>query len=393
MRRLLLFLLGVPALIAAQNPTMDSTVVDTIAPGLVHTYAVRGEGPWRLQVLRIDLHAQYAVRSVRALDSLRGRETVTAMVDRARRAGHKVRAAINADFFDLKTGESVNNQVSDGQIWRALAWSGAPHVSMKSARGQFGITRDGRPVIERFVFAGTVRAENRQWALDGVNVPPANEQGLVLWTHDANGRTRADSANSARELRVELVSGSWRDSLTVRPLLPPATADSEPLRPSEAALVAYGAARFRLDSILANSAFTVHPRWMPGDGVIEQLIGGWPVVLRDNISMVERSASQEFTAPSNANARHPRSLIGFDADTSHLFLVVIDGRSAASVGVTLAEAAALLRELGVSHALNLDGGGSSALWLNGRIVNTPSDKTGERPVANALLIETIPRRR
>jgi hypothetical protein len=387
---LLVLLLACAAPLVAQQQLADSTVIDTVAPGLVYTYVVRAQGPWRMHVVRVDLRAAgFAVRSVRALDSLRGRETVSAIVERARRAGHDVRAAINADFFDLKTGESVNNQVSDGRIWRALSWSGAPRGPMKSARGQFGVARDGRLLIDRFVFAGIVHAGRTQWALDGVNVPPANGQGLVLWFPDANGRTRADSARTARELRVRVVRGSWRDSLLLRPLGRLVAADSTPLGPGEAALVAYGATAARLDSIVrGHRDFDVHAKWVPSVGAVDQLVGGWPVILRDDALMVERSATQEFTAPSNANVRHPRSLIGFDADTSHLFLVAIDGRSRASVGVTLAEAADLLRAFGIAHALNLDGGGSTALWLNGRVVNAPSDKEGERPVANALLIET-----
>jgi len=394
MFRLLVLSLAFAAPLAAQRAFADSTVVDTVAPGLVHVSVVRAQGPWRMHVVRIDLRASgYAVRSVRALDSLRGRETVSAMVERARRTGHDVRAAINADFFDLKTGESVNNQVSDGRVWRALSWSGAPRGAMKSARGQFGVARDGRLLLDRLVFAGSVHAGRAQWALDGVNVPPANGRGLVLWFPEANGRARADSARTARELRVQVVRGSWRDSLLLRPRGRLVAADSTPLAPGEAALVAYGATVTRLDSIArGRRAFDVHARWMPSVGAVEQLVGGWPVILRDDALMVERSAAQEFTAPSNANVRHPRSLVGFDADTSHLFLVAIDGRSQASVGVTLAEAADLLRGFGITHALNLDGGGSTALWLNGRIVNTPSDKEGERPVANALLIEARPAR-
>jgi len=394
---ILLLVLAVP--LAAQQPAAapsasvpDSTVADTVAPGIVHTYLVRGAGPWRAHVVRVALRdGRYAVRSVRALDSLRGRETVSAIVARAQREGRDVRVAINADFFDVRTGESVNNQVSDGRVWRALPWSGRPRAPMRSARGQFGVTRDGRPVIDRFVFAGTVHALRAQWALDGVNVVPANGQGLVLWLPEGNGRSRADSAGTARELRVRVMRGSWRDSLLLRSAGKPAAADSAPLAAGEAALVAYGPAISRLDSIAAlRGVFDIHASWIPSVGALEQLIGGWPVILRDGVPMVEDAATREFTASGNANVRHPRSLVGFDADTSHLFLIAIDGRSSASVGMTLAEAADFLRTLGVSHALNLDGGGSTALLVNGRVVNRPSDPQGERSVANALLIETRP---
>jgi hypothetical protein len=165
-------------------------------------------------------------------------------------------------------------------------------------------------------------------------------------------------------------------------------ADSAPLSADEGALVAYGATAARLDSIArVQRMFDVHASWLPSVGAIEQLVGGWPVILRDRVTMVEEAATREFTAAGNANVRHPRSFVGFDADTSHLYLIAVDGRSAASVGMTLVEAADFLREQGVAHALNLDGGGSTALILDGRVINTPSDRGGERTVANALLIE------
>ncbi|MHB8839497.1 MAG: hypothetical protein ACYC7F_11165, partial [Gemmatimonadaceae bacterium] len=192
---LLLLLAGAPV----QSQAPDSVVVDTVAPGIVHSYFVRAEGPWRVHVVRVALRdRRYAVRAVRALDSLRGRETVSGMVARAQREGHVVRVAINADFFDLKTGESINNQVSDGRIWRALAWSGQPRAPMRSARGQFGVTRSGRPVLDRFVFAGTLHTAAKSWALDGVNVLPTSGQGLVLWLPESNGKPRADSLRTAR---------------------------------------------------------------------------------------------------------------------------------------------------------------------------------------------------
>jgi hypothetical protein len=389
MYRRLLLLLSFAVPVAAQQPAADSTVTDTVAPGLVHAYYVRQQGPWRLHVVMVDLRGQrYAMHTARAFDSLRGREKTTAMAERARLAGRDVRVALNADFFDLKSGETVNNQVSDGRIWKALAMSGMPGGAVKSARGQFGVNRSGRPVIDRMVFAGVLRAGRTFWALDGVNAIPSNGQGLVLWLPESNGRARADSTRGGREVAVRVVGGSWRDSLMLQVRGKVVAADSVPVPPGQGVLVAYGATGARLDSLAALSRpFAARADWLPSAGPIDELVGGWPVILRDGVPSVEASAARELTLPGNANARHPRSLIGFDADTSHLYLVAIDGRSKESVGMTLAEAADFLRGIGVADALNLDGGGSTTLVIDGRIVNVPSDPAGERPVGNALLLE------
>jgi Phosphodiester glycosidase len=387
--RRLLLLLSFAVPVWAQQPAADSTVTDTVAPGLVHAYYVRQQGPWRLHVVIVDLQGErYVVRTARAFDSLRGREKTSAMAARARLAGRDVRVALNADFFDLKSGETVNNQVSEGRIWKALSMSGTPGGAVRTARGQFGVNRRGRPVIDRMVFAGILSTGRAFWALDGVNAIPSNGQGLVLWLPEANGRARADSTRRGRELAVRVVGGSWRDSLMLQVRGRVVAADSAPVAPGQGVLVAYGATAARLDSLAAlTRPFAARADWLPSAGPIDELVGGWPVILRDGVPSVEASASRELTLTGNANVRHPRSLIGFDADTSNLFLVAIDGRSTASVGMTLAEAADFLRGIGVAQALNLDGGGSTTLVIDGRIVNSPSDPAGERPVGNALLVE------
>jgi exopolysaccharide biosynthesis protein len=69
----------------------------------------------------------------------------------------------------------------------------------------------------------------------------------------------------------------------------------------------------------------------------------------------------------------------------HVLLVVVDGRQAGSVGLTLLELAYLMQELGSENALNLDGGGSSEMVINNKIVNAPSDGH-ERPLGDAFIV-------
>jgi exopolysaccharide biosynthesis protein len=65
----------------------------------------------------------------------------------------------------------------------------------------------------------------------------------------------------------------------------------------------------------------------------------------------------------------------------------VDGRSELADGMSLYELQDYLLDLGCTDAINLDGGGSTTLWTNSQgVVNSPSDKSGERPVANVLLI-------
>jgi len=118
--------------------------------------------------------------------------------------------------------------------------------------------------------------------------------------------------------------------------------------------------------------------WMTG------AISGWPMVVEDCAPVAKLPGSDHFT-----NAPHPRTAVGLSADRQHLLLMVADGRREDVPGPTLPELAALMVEVGACTALNLDGGGSSALWIRERIVNQPSDLV-ERPVANHLAVVPAP---
>jgi len=83
--------------------------------------------------------------------------------------------------------------------------------------------------------------------------------------------------------------------------------------------------------------------------------------------------------------RNPRTLAGVRADG--LLLVTIDGRAPGhSVGASFAESAAVLRALGARDGVNLDGGGSTAMTVGPALLTRPSDTTGERPIADAIVV-------
>ena len=85
-------------------------------------------------------------------------------------------------------------------------------------------------------------------------------------------------------------------------------------------------------------------------------------------------------------SKNPRTAIGVTA-TGRVILLVVDGRSGGSIGFTLNQLAREMIRLGAVNAVNLDGGGSATMWINGLgVVNHPTDTTGERPVSNAVVI-------
>ena len=79
----------------------------------------------------------------------------------------------------------------------------------------------------------------------------------------------------------------------------------------------------------------------------------------------------------------PRTAIGYTKD-NHLVMMVVDGRQADSRGVYLEELALMMKEFGCVEALNLDGGGSSCMVADSRLLNRPSGRTSQRQIMSAI---------
>ena len=121
-----------------------------------------------------------------------------------------------------------------------------------------------------------------------------------------------------------------------------------------------------------------------------EVLASGPVLVDDGVTATYGEDMPKWK--SFYNKRHPRTLMGKDADGG-VWLVVVDGRFPGEAeGMTIAELTALAEKLGLVEALNLDGGGSSTLWtLPGGVLNHPCDNgqfdhVGQRIVPNAVIV-------
>lgn len=107
----------------------------------------------------------------------------------------------------------------------------------------------------------------------------------------------------------------------------------------------------------------------------------------DNISYHERSSTHRANFYYNwIVRRHPRTSIGITHDNK-VYVVVVYGRDPyTSVGASISEMEKLMKGLGVKEAINLDGGGSSIMIVNGKRTGKPSDSIGEREVGDAIIL-------
>ncbi len=113
------------------------------------------------------------------------------------------------------------------------------------------------------------------------------------------------------------------------------------------------------------------------------VLGGGPQLIRHG--KINVSVNEEVFFGSSIPKVHPRTAAGI-TENGELILLLVDGRQLISRGVDLNELAEILFDLGCREAINLDGGGSSALVVNGILMNRPSGTTTEREVMSAIAV-------
>jgi Phosphodiester glycosidase len=376
---------AIPARMVAQAG--DTTEARTLAPGVTYRHVVDRRGPWNMHVVRIDLRrATVELRHVRALDSLRGRERTSAMAARRAAAGDTVLAAVNADFFELGSGESENNQVLGGEWWKGAKVTDSPYDTFDNPHAQFGLTAAGRPVLDRYILEGMAWCRGVATPILTVNLrPTATYEGTTLYTPRFGSSTPRDTTRAVTEV---VLAGAGRRGDTLLYVRAGAfVASTGTVIPrAGAVLSAYGARTVAVRAMREGDTVRVLLATRPRIRAPRLLVGGWPRILANGRSVAGDAATVEGTISRNAEMRHPRSAVGFSRDSNVVVLFTVDGRSENSGGMTLVELAATMRRLGAWHALNFDGGGSTTMVVRGSVVNVPSDSTGERTVGSALVV-------
>jgi hypothetical protein len=377
-----------PSLVSAQRG--DTTVSQQIAPGVAYRKFTDASGPWIANLVRINLRTAHVdLRAAHADNALRGREKVTDIVRRATDNGDVVYAAVNADFFELKTGENENNQVINGEWWKGLKVTDSPYDTYDNVHAQLGVDAKHHVFMDRFILNAKFWDRGAMTPIVTVNSRPSGTyEGTALFTSRFGTKTPRDTTRKIREASLRQSGMRGDTALYVRVGAVRELSGTD-IPDNGAVLSAYGPRALAVQALAEGDTVKVLLATLPAlprNSHLQQLIGGWPRILRDGKNVAGDAATAEGTLSRNAEARHPRTAVGFSRDSSKLFILTIDGRSENSGGATLVELAALMRKLGAWQAMNFDGGGSTTMVVGGRVVNVPSDSTGERAVGNALLV-------
>jgi hypothetical protein len=334
-------------------------------------YSIREE-PWSINVVRIDRsRAEYQLVTTLAGGTRQGLRPITEQLRRLPKELGRPIAAINGDFYqtegDRYSGDPRGLQIATGEL-----------VSGPNDRVCFWIDTNGTPRMDQVKPHFLVR-----WPKGDTTTFDLNE----------------DRSSRRSALYTSIVGKSTKTSGGVEFILERASSTKWlPLRPGEKIPARIkqirqgGNTRFEEDTMILSFA-RLAPDSGPAEAVVGDVlwistettpslkdvktaIGGGPALVIDGKAQPARV--------SKSNARHPRSAVGWNDE--EILFVTVDGRQPRlSDGMTLPELADFLVRLQCTHAMNLDGGGSAEVWMEGKIMNSPC-YGHERSTANALVL-------
>ena len=344
-----------PRLVVDVQRLFEERSTNPIGGGLSVTKIRKGtsHGPVQMYVVRVDPQEGWRVRVAPGGYSVLQRARPSRIASR-----HKALVAVNGGFFSYD-GAAVGAVLVDGE-WLRLPWRG---------RTAIGFRPDG-----------SARIDNMQAYANA-----EFSSGFKISVRDLNGWPDPNTVTAITtrfggfvKLRPGEIAVVVQDGRVVSK---PGSGNA-PVYPGGFTLVANGTAKNWLNRVQRGERASLKIQAIGWEGYTSAL-GGGPRLL-NNGQLQVTDLRENFRADVRVGLG-PRTAMGIDKEGRYI-IVVVDGRQKFySTGLTLTELAYTMQQLGAVDALNLDGGGSTAMVVASRVVNRPSDGV-ERNVSNALLV-------
>ncbi len=324
----------------------------TVADGVKHIRMVKyiNSRPVKINIVEVNtkINPNIEIAPQLASTDLKHRATIRTIAAR-----NNSIAAVNGTYFKPQNGVPlgtlmINKKVYTGPIYNRVAM-GIGNNEYKMAQVQFN---------------STLKAGRENLKIDNINQPRMLSTYVLLYTKD------------------------WGQTSPT----PPKYGVNIAIKDNKITTISYGSTaipengyvisgpKAKLEPFFSAKKISLDIKMLPEWENVNHIISGGPYLVKDGSVFIDVTA-QKLGAITGKN---PRTAIGYTAENEFI-MVTVDGREQASVGMTLGELARMMKEFGCVNAMNLDGGGSSVMYVNGRVVNNPAQKGGI-PISNALTI-------
>ncbi len=378
----LIIILSSVLLLQAQTLPIDGIVytVDTlenhqVGPGTQYVSLSLTAPSKRMDVffLKTDLkNPHIEIRTALGGDSIYGGERPSVLAKRLSSEGNFYFAGTNGDFYVTQgyVGYPVSGNMANGEI-----------AKIPGSRNVFTIDNLKIPDIGVMSYNGNIKFGTSTWTINSVN-HLREENKLVLFNRHNGKYTRTNAFGT--EILIELLDGNtWGSNKTIKAKVMKIekSVGNMAIPKGKAILSGHGTAANNLDQLAVNDEIDIRLNLSVNSNNISnflEMTGG------DNYKAMLHNGVVEQT--SIWNELHPRTGIGFSQNKDTVIFCVVDGRSV-SLGANTKQLAILMKSAGAYTAVNMDGGGSSAMYVAeySGPVNKTSDGN-ERAVANSVFI-------
>lgn len=309
--------------------------------------------PVRINVIEVNqsLNPDLQLTPALASDKLGRKNTISTIAKQ-----NNSIVAINGTFFKPATGVPLGTLMINKKMY-----TGPIHD-----RVAMGIFDNGYDMA-RIQLNADLKAFGKTLKIDNINQPRTLSTHVIVYTPDW-GKTAPASPKYGEQI-------AFKDGDATE-------VSTSPLAIPENGFVIVGPTQ-QLDKFKNERNVKLEVSTIPNWDNVNHIISGGPYLVKNSQVFVD-VAEQKLGA---IGGRNPRTAVGYTAD-NHLIIVTVDGRESSSVGMTLTELANFMKSIGCYNAMNLDGGGSTVMYVNGRVVNHPQVQGGIA-LSNALTLNRI----
>ncbi len=350
-----------------------------VGPGVILTKYDLPELPLKVSVMEVDLKNPYMrMETCLGGETAVGCETPASMIARNTAPGHEVVGACNGDFY-LTSPPAMVGMPRSGQLRRGEVVVNPVGVAA------FVLDDQNRPYIDRVDFSAQAVHGATSFRVHTVNMLNLEYESTggnqtILFTNSYGPKTYLMTSGKLVLIAPREGNFAWAPNASETGVVESVVDASGQVEiPAGKAFMwmqgsdeAYATAMQPGDEVTVSLNVSLRSQSTAGINLKEMMGGSNTIIMRNG---VREDLWEE---------RHPRTCIGFTADSTRMFVVVVDGRAITSVGITMNEAYDIFNELGCANAVNLDGGGSTCMIANDDVINTPSDGS-MRAVGNGCL--------